>query len=381
VTFTPEERSVPPSASTPTEYSALPQFGVRGPARSYARFLVRYTRSQLTAQVIVLPQNQLRMSVRAHSGALDVNFTSNQVTHPEEVETYLDRPGFYLHERLVELKEADASAIVFNGNNIGYWGNQFVIQNRKLKYKRRGPIFDDGRLGAHANGDHAFFLASRDTFRIESLALVGTQRDNSMSLENLTASAAQLPRFGLSGFPLLRGGRRVWRDHGALAWDPGLLFDLGRIRGFNAIELRDYVLDLLKSGAELARHPMTVIGIDVCGRVVLLVVERSRHSRGMTVAEAADLLSRRFAVRDAIVLGAAGDAQLATTEEGVLTEPLVASHARPSARRVPDELLSGDLRGREVYARPVPCYVQFELTEIEHAHEKRPLARKQPAAI
>ena len=82
----------------------------------------------------------------------------------------------------------------------------------------------------------------------------------------------------------------------------------------------------------------------------------------MTVAEAAELLSRRFAVRDAIVLGAAGDAQLATTEEGVLTQPVVASYAQPSARRVPDRLLCEGLRDREVWARPVPSYVEFRIT-------------------
>ena len=65
------------------------------------------------------------------------------------------------------------------------------------------------------------------------------------------------------------------------------------------------------------------------------------------------------------MLGAAGDAQLATTEEGFLTEPLVASHAKESAQQVPDHLLHGRLRGRAVWARPVPCYVQFDLVASE----------------
>ena len=91
--------------------------------------------------------------------------------------------------------------------------------------------------------------------------------------------------------------------------------------------------------------------------MVLLVVEKSHRSRGITVAEAARLLRRRFHVRDAIVLGAAGDAQLATTAEGFLTVPLVTDYARSAARAVPDDLLCDELKGQPVHARPVPCYV------------------------
>ena len=80
---------------------------------------------------------------------------------------------------------------------------------------------------------------------------------------------------------------------------------------------------------------MTVIGLDSDGDVVLLVVEKSHRSRGITVAEAARLLRRRFDVRDAIVLGAAGDSQLATTAEGFLTVPFVADYARSAARPSP----------------------------------------------
>ena len=90
---------------------------------------------------------------------------------------------------------------------------------------------------------------------------------------------------------------------------------------------------------------MTVMGLDAKGDVVLLVVEKSHRSRGITVAEAARLLRRRFDVRDAIVLGAAGDSQLATTAEGFLTVPLVADYAKATARRIPDDLLCAELEG------------------------------------
>jgi Phosphodiester glycosidase len=365
-----EERPVPSVSSTPPEYSMVPHFGVRASAENYSRFLVRYTRREMTAQVIVVAQNRLRMAVHAHDDALDVNFSSHQVTNPHDADTYRDRPGFYLHEKLAELADKGISAIILNGNNIGYWGNQYVIEDKQFKYKQRGPLFDDGKLLAHANGDHAFFVETNGTFRIKSLALAGTQRAEGATLENLRVVTPRLPRFGLSGFPLLRDGKPVWRKHGALAWDPGLLFDLGRIEGYTTIELRNMVEELLDSGAKLARHPMTVVGIDAFGQVVLLVVERSRFSGGMTVEEAAVLLRRRFQVQDAIVLGAA---QLATTEEGFLTEPLIAEHAIPTARRIPDELLAPDLKGRDIYARPVPCYVVFELTDCPSWHSLRAL--------
>jgi len=126
---------------------------------------------------------------------------------------------------------------------------------------------------------------------------------------------------------------------------------------------------------------MTVVGIDACRQIVLLVVEQSQNSRGMTVAEAADLLSRRFAVRDAIVLGAAGDAQLATTEEGVLTEPVVASYAEHAAQQIPDHLLGETLRGRVIRARPVPSYVEFRLSTEAHPHTLRLPASAEPAGM
>lgn len=343
------------------------QFGARGPARSYDRFLVRYEQSRLIAQVIIVTQDRLRMSVHAHDDALAVDFATHQVTDPTHMDNYRDRPGFYLHERLARLLRAGISAILLNGNNIGYWGNQFVIQNGELKYKRRGPIFDDGRLEVHTTAKHAFFVGDDSGFRIESLALVGTQRENGRTLVDVVVGGdGHLPRYGLSGFPILREGRRVWEEHAEYAWDPGLLYDFGRIRDVSAGQLRQMVRERVTSKTPLARHPMAVVGIDARRQVVLLVVERSNQSRGMTVAEAADLLSRRFAVRDAIVLGAAGDAQLATTEEGVLTDPFVAPHAKHVARRIPDALLGEALRGRAVWARPVPSYVEFRLPDDSH---------------
>lgn len=364
---------MPPNSDEPAPYSTLRQFGAKERAEPYDRFLVKFRRSRLAAQVIIIPQGRVQMSVHTHADALAVDFRRHQVVDPNCAETYRVRPGYHLHDELRQLKELGRPAILINGNNIGYWGNQYVIQKHELRYKRSGPIFDDGDLLRHAHaGHHSFFVAGDTGFRIERLGLAGTRKAESPTLEELVVSDGELPSVGLSGFPLLRNGRPVWHEYGPLAWDPGLLFDLGRIpRDWTVIELRDHVTELLESKAELTRHPMTVVGIDRYDQVVLMVVERSADSRGMTVAEAADLLRRRFGVQEAVVLGAAGDAQLATTEEGFLTEPLVAPYARPSARQIPDELLHERLRGRPVWARPVPCYVQFDLVASDLARHGR----------
>lgn len=343
--------------------ASVRQFGARGLNQTYDRFLVDDEWGHLTAQVIVVAQDQLSLAVHAHDDALAVDFRTQQVINPALADTYRDRPGFFLHERLAELTEEKTPAIVFNGNNIGYWGNQFVIQNGRLTYKRRGPIFDDGRLHAHVTGEHTFFMGAEHRFRIESLALAATRGEAGHTVANVWAEDSYLPRHGLSGFPILRAGRPVWQEHAEYAWDPGLLFNLGRIGPeCLAVELRKRVRQLVQDEAELARQAMTIIGIDRLGHVVLLVVEQSERSRGLTVDEAADLLGTRFAVRDAIVLGAAGDAQLATTEEGVLIEPFIAAHAQQVARQVPNHLLSERIRGRAIWARPVPSYVEFRLS-------------------
>jgi hypothetical protein len=247
--------------------------------------------------------------------------------------------------------------VLFNGNNVGWWGNQFVIRRKQLRFKPKGPIFDDGDLPAHVSGLHAFFLPGASGFQIVDIKLCGTTREAGDTGEMELRALRDLPRCGLSGFPLIRHGRTVWEQHGEKAWDPGLLYDLGASRLDSHRVIKEFVRILINAGEQLVRHPMTVIGLDEGGNVVLLVVEKSTRSRGITVAEAARLLRRRFNVRDAIVLGAAGDSQLATTAEGFLTVPFVADYARSAARRIPDDLLCDELKGQPVHARPVPCYV------------------------
>lgn len=336
-------------------------FGTHVQTPLYDRYRVNDPQVPLVAQVLVVPSGRLRMSVREAQDAIDLDFR-HTVTRPDlPGRRYQTRPGHHLTDILDDLTEQRCPAILFNGNNVGWWGNQFVIRRKQLRFKPKGPIFDDGNMHTYATGHHAFFSPGPSGFRIVDIELEGSRRDINDTGELDLRALKPLPRCGLSGFPLIRNGKAAWKKHGDHAWDPSLLFNLGASLKDGPVLIREFVSALIEAREELARHPMTVIGIDKSGDIVLLVVEKSDRSRGMTVAEADRLLRRRFAVQDAIVLGAAGDAQLATTAEGFLTVPFVASYAKAAARRIPDTMLNPELAGRAAYARPVPCYVILHL--------------------
>jgi Phosphodiester glycosidase len=337
----------------------------------YDRFQISNQEQSLVAQVLRVPSARLSMSVREDQAVMELDFRRT-VTRPDLVgAAYRERPGYHLTDVLGELRSSESSAILFNGNNVGWWGNQFVIRRKQLRFKPKGPIFDDGDLPTHVSGLHAFLLPGSPSYQIVDIKLHGTKRESGDTSEMDLRALRPLPRCGLSGFPLIRHGRPVWEQHGEKAWDPGLLFDLGASRMDGHGVISEFVRVLIKAGEQLVRHPMTVIGLDETNNVVLLVVEKSHRSRGMNVAEAARLLRRRFAVRDAIVLGAAGDAQLATTLEGFLTVPLVAPYARDAARPIPDDMLSSGL-GNAVSARPVPCYVVLRPSVPSRGASTRP---------
>ena len=353
----------PTGTGTKTETKKARQFHFAAHVRtdSYERYQVSSQlgnpQCQLVAQVLVIKSGRFGMTVREDKDVLDLDFR-HTVTRPDLTgASYQQRPGQYLADVLRGLRKSATPAILLNGNNVGWWGNQFVIRRKQLRFKPKGPIFDDGDLPNHVSGLHAFFLPGPSGFQIVDIQLHGKPKEAGDTTEMDLRAVRDLPRCGLSGFPLIRHGRTVWEQHGEKAWDPGLLFNLGATRLDGHRVISEFVRTLIKAGEQLVRHPMTVMGLAANGDVVLLVVEKSNRSRGITVAEAARLLRRRFEVRDAIVLGAAGDSQLATTAEGFLTVPLVADYARSAARRIPDDLLCDELKGQPAYARPVPCYV------------------------
>jgi hypothetical protein len=328
-------------------------------------------RRDVVAQVMRVSPLDLEMDVQVDPDTLNADFRVD-VTRPDlGVPQTRPRPGVHLATVLRRLVRDGRPAIVFNGNNVGWWGNQFVIRNRQLVYKRRGPLFGDDWWWLNVHGRRfPFFVPTPSGFEIKKFTLYA-QPSSTTAGEIELHTEEPLPEFGVSGFPLVQKGQAVWERSASQAWDAGLLYALPKRHDTRWWQIQRDSEALRKIGAPLVRHAMTVIGVDWSGRVVLLVVEKSYRSVGMTVAEVADLLIRQLDVTDAIVLGAAGDAQLATTDEGFLTTPLVEKHARPASRRIPWKLIARDLkawrpglrawrRGLKAWlmrARPVPCYV------------------------
>jgi hypothetical protein len=307
----------------------------------------------LRAQVLVLPRARSAMAVQADKEALEVDFRV-ECTRPDVPGRHRRRPGFLIPDELDRARRDGQTAVLVNGNNLGYWGNQFAVDNTRLIYKDRGPIFDDRRLALHVVGEHAFFgwTAGRgygvDDHRLD-VAAFGAEDTGVFVLQ---PEPEHWPAAALTGYPLLRGGREVWFEARARAWDPRLLYDTGRLTGVSQVEVQREIEERAAAGEPLIRHALTAVGVDERGDALLLVAEQSSRSLGLTVASAARVL-RRLGARDALALGAAGDAQLATTEEGFLVTPLVAPYASADAQPLADRHLSPCVPSGA--ARPVPC--------------------------
>lgn len=319
----------------------------------YDRFCVQ--RPGLFAQLLVLPRHACRMQVHADKETLDVDFR-RESTRPDVPGELRSRPGYRVADELDDAWKQKERRVLFNGNNVGYWGNQCVIEQAALVYKPRGPIFDDERRAWHAGGSHTFFCWSDDGFTVDDYAL--SAEDDGSGVALFPPGRFTLPDAALSGYPLVRDGHEVWAEHRAGAWDPRLLYNVGRLTGVGRAEVEREIAERTRAGEPLVRHPLTAAGVDGRGDAVVLVVEQSYRSAGLSVAEAAGFL-RSLGVADAVALGAAGDAQLATTEEGFLTAPLVAPHAWDAARSLLRRHKSPYLARMEVAARPVPCMVSI----------------------
>lgn len=330
----------------------------------------------------------LRMAVHVDPKALELDFRKKSV-RSDVPGAPMRRPGVYLHSHLHKLLGSRDEAILLNGNNVGYWGNQYAVQNGELIYKKKGAIFDDGSMKACVeNQSYTFFCASQangavrpDTFSIRNLdlslipaAAAGLSVEDSSISVNFRSHgpgqlvASDLPDNAISGYPLISNSRSVWQDHYLQAWDPRLIFHGDRLVGKKRKELDVEFAGAMAANQTLAEHAMTVLGINRRGEVTIIVAEKSRRrSRGISVGEMAKVALREFGIRDAVVLGAAGDSQLASTSEGVLINPLVNEYAKAYSTPVAEELKCSRLCGLEVRARPVPSLLRFELL-----HEEEP---------
>lgn len=321
----------------------------------YTRYCLH--RPGLFAQVLLLPGDACRMEVQADKEALDVDFR-RESTRPDVPGEPRSRPGYWIAHELDAARDQNDRRILFNGNNVGYWGNQFVADQAALVYKARGPIFDDDDMVRHAAGDHTFFCWSERGFSVADHRLDADWSDAHSGISLHPADWITFPYSGLSGYPLVRGGIAVWAEHRSGAWDPNLLYDVGRLTGVGRADVERDIVERARAGEPLVRHPLTAVGADRAGNAVVLVAEKSGRSVGLSVAEAAQMLCELGAA-DAVALGAAGDAQLATTAEGFLTAPLVAPHVRHAALPLGRRHKSPYLTHMAVAARPVPCLVSI----------------------
>ena len=350
-----------------------PEFAYR--CDLYTRYRLINPATPFFAQVLLIDSDQCTLGVDVDGVALGVDFRTES-TRPDVPGRQRERPGIRIAERLAEARDNGHRSVLVNGNNVGYWGNQFAFRDGNLVYKERGPIFDDGELAAHATGEYPFFYGSQDGFFFRKVRLSST----TVGLDTVVTSPdpeSTPPPAGLSGYPLVWGGKPVWSrtEHLDMVWDPRLVFEVGRLVGIGRRQAVELVRRHFRERRPWALHPMTAVGVDRNGRAVLVVMEQSPRSRGISLGGMAEIMDV-FDVCSAVVLGAAGDAQLATTEEGVLVAPQVAPYAESAAREVPPELCHPDLDGLTVKARPVPSLVTLAaVPERPTATPARPLTR------
>jgi hypothetical protein len=246
---------------------------------------------------------------------------------------------------------------VFNGNNIGYWPNQFAVQCSNLISKTVEPIFFDPRIDLT---DDYVFLAqtAAGEYVVRHRKLVQLRIPPEAGYELRMLPLVNEPEWpsAFSGYPVLLDGRRVWQDYISHAWDGKLLYNVGDVASLPQKEVRARLYAEMTSNPKaLMRHAMTILGIDNDGQLTVATFEEGAPGANGVTIEQAGIILQDLGVSDAIVLGAKGDAQLATSYEGPLVTPLISSHDADSARQV----VVGDNDGervvpRDTRERPVP---------------------------
>ena len=194
---------------------------------------------------------------------------------------------------------ADGRSVVpsSNGNNVGYWGNQFVIDYGEfpLQAPRARCSTTGSSCGCMRPARPRLLLRSQWLSDHQSCGgrkpPVGRGHRVGLSARPRTGRAASLRTVGFP--PAAERPGDLARPRPARL-GPALCCSTPRgslPRGrYDYTMLRSVIEELVACDAPLARHPMTVIGLDQRGDIVLLVVERSQRSPGMTVDEAASPL-------------------------------------------------------------------------------------------
>jgi len=256
--------------------------------------------------------------------------------------------------------------VLFNANNIGYWANQFMVIHGKLVYKSKTPLFFDP--SEDLSGSYTFFCQnSNGVLSVQELEIVThvpATDDEKYRLSISLMADATTPWVAVSGYPLIRNGIEVWQDALRQAWDPKLIYHIGDPTDMRRGDILNRLREADIRKQDIMRHGMTVLGITENGAPRLFVAEEfNGRSRGVSLGEAAQVM-KRLNSRDAIVLGAKGDAQLVSTLEGVIANPLVSSHDNYSARRVDNLGYRSRLVPIDCVERPIPGIVALEASSF-----------------
>jgi len=316
---------------------------------------------QLIAHLIRFDQSKrYKLNVEVHPDVLSFDFRVNSTRRDIPDRNYVPRPGFFVSKKLRFLKDNQRCALVANGNNVGYWGNQFAVIKHNWVFKTTSPIFCDAN--EDVSEPYRFLLQDPDgTFHVEDVyvSTAAPVDEKSMAgFEFKRSSSSRAPAVGVSGFPLICSGTSVWRSYLHHAWDPRLIYEVGPIVNASRAQILCRLVDAEFKGLPLLRHAVTVIGLDAEQHLILVVVEASPRSQGASIDEITYLLLQ-LGVEDAIVTGAAGDSQLASTDEGLIVWPLVSAHDKEASRLVEESEIA-TMVPSGVKERPVPGVLIIE---------------------
>jgi hypothetical protein len=325
------------------------------PSRLYSRLTIHGDNRSLVAQALKLNLRRYNLQVEAHPRVLAINF-AHESTRRDVTGRYIGRPGYYLSSHLETLKTAELPAIATNGNNVGYWGNQFILRDDVLTYKKHTPVFQYPDADDLSDSYTFLLQTSSGELKFDDVYIdaMTSRHENAVAhFEVKPRQGAVELAVGLSGYPLLRNKKPVWHSNVHQVWDPRLLYDTGSTRGLRRAEVLRRLKKAERNGAPMLRHAMTIIGLDDHRRVVVLVAEKSPRSDGISIEEAATLATK-LGVEDAIVIGAAGDAQLGSTDEGILIWPLVSNYDREVSQQIKRKLVAAKAIPVGARERPVP---------------------------
>jgi hypothetical protein len=331
-----------------------------------------YTRIELAGDefslrghaIIFRNPEHLKLWTSAPTAVLDYDF-SYQSSRPDVTrKEYVPRPGFYLSLLAKAFKDCLGSAsVLFNANNIGYWPNQFMIVQEQLIYKSKTPLFYDPSVDI--SGQYTFFSQYKDgTLMVREISIKSLEplSDTEKYRLAIDDSDSPIPVTGISGYPLIRDSKEVWHTALEQAWDPKLVYYVGDLLGVRQGEIRARLHQARADKKDLVRHGLTILGLTMAGRPIVVVLEESSaDSRGVSVREAAQIM-KGLDVPNAIVLGGKGDAQLVSTLEGVIARPFVAAHDLDWARPIDNLGYQRYLVPPDARERPIPGFAGLEFT-------------------